>query len=267
VALSGEGADEVFGGYERQRYDVWIDRIGSWGRSLMPLAMKLVGAKPSPRLVKRLSMPPGLARQLDWSKVFTSEAVDALAAEPLPDEADLLGLYGGAAARWHQRVRTDPLNARLATDREIFLPGDLLPKVDRMSMAHSLEVRVPYLDNELVDWVLALPGELKVNSRRGKLLLRAVAASVLPQAVSRRPKRGFDVPISAWLRGSLKDPLIDCLSEGAVRRRGLFRPETVTRLVDEHLSGAADHGEPLWLLLALEGWQRRSLDRIDEVAS
>jgi asparagine synthase (glutamine-hydrolysing) len=258
VALSGEGADEIFGGYERQRYDVWIDSIGRWGRAVAPLAMRLAGRRPSARLSRRLKMPNGLERWLDWSKIFTAEEVDALAAVDLPGEREVLALHEDFATRWRDRAGRDPLNARLEGDRELFLPGDLLPKVDRMSMAHSLEVRVPYLDNELVDWVLPLPGRLKADRRQGKLLLRAVAASMLPEA-ARRPKQGFDVPVSAWLRGPLREPMTDLLSEETVRRRGLFRPETVSRMVREHLDGETDHGEPLWLLMALEGWQQRAL--------
>ena len=262
VALSGEGADEIFGGYERQRYDLWLDRLGRVGRRLLPLAMRLAGRTASSRLRKRLRMPPGLERQLDWSRVFTPDALEELTTQPLPPETQLLNLYADLAGRWKAMARSDAFNARLETDRVIFLPGDLLPKVDRMSMAHSLEVRVPYLDNDLVDWVLPLPGRLKANGRQGKLLLRRLAASVLPSGAAGRRKQGFDVPISVWLRGPLREALTDYLSEGTMRRRGLFRPGSVTTLVREHLEGRADHGEPLWLLLAYEGWQQRVLDRV-----
>jgi asparagine synthase (glutamine-hydrolysing) len=261
VALSGEGADEMFGGYDRQRYDAWMDRLGGLGRRMAPGALKLVRRAPSARLRRRLGMPPGLDRQLDWSRVFTAEQIDAVARDPLPAEARLSALHERLAHRWHARASVDPINARLATDRELFLVGDLLPKVDRMSMAHSLEVRVPYLDNELADFVLAQPGSRKVRGRQVKWMLRCFTATVLPDAVATRPKQGFDVPVSDWLRGPLRAALTDYLSEAAVRDRGLFHPEEVSAMVRGHLRGESDHGERLWLLMALEGWMQATLDR------
>lgn len=261
VALSGEGADEIFGGYDRQRFDAWMDRLGSLGRRLAPGALAVARRRSSPRLRERMRMPRGLDRQLDWSRVFAAEEIDALARDPLPDEASMLALHEGLAGRWHERAEVDPINARLETDRELFLPGDLLPKVDRMSMAHSLEVRVPYLDNELADFVLAQPGSRKVRGRQVKWMLRRFAATVLPDGAASRRKQGFDVPVADWLRGALREALTDYLSESAVRRRGLFRLEAVSSMVKRHLRGDADYGERLWLLMALEGWMQATLDR------
>ncbi len=264
VALSGEGADELFGGYPRQHYDVWIDRLGA-GARLLPSLLRIVGRPVSDRLVRRLGMPPGLRRQLDWSTVFTRSRLLAIAKDPLPTEEDALALHDGLARRWSELARKDPLNARLAVDRELFLAGDLLPKVDRMSMAHSLEVRVPYLDHEVADWLIPLPGTLKADLRRNKKLLRRVTRKVLPPSVASRPKRGFDVPVSGWLRANLREALTDYLDEATVKRRGLFRPEAIGAMVREHLTGAADHGERLWLLTSLEGWQQTVLDRVREI--
>ena len=128
-------------------------------------------------------------------------------------------------------------------------------------MAHSLEVRVPYLDNEVAEFVLAQPGSRKVRGRQVKWLLRRFAASLLPAQAAARRKQGFDVPVTQWLRGTLRDALTDYLSEATVRARGLFRPERVTALVDRHLRGEADHGQRLWALMALEGWMQAVLDR------
>jgi asparagine synthase (glutamine-hydrolysing) len=258
VALSGEGADEIFAGYPRQVLDLWMERLGP-GRRLVPATLRLSGRRVSERLKRRLRMPPGVERQLDWSRVFTADGIEALTVDPLPPESEVLALHPEMTRRWAELAARDPLNARLEVDRLGFLPGDLLPKVDRMSMAHSLEVRVPYLDNEVADLVLPLPGRTKVSGTQGKVLLRKVAARVLPGPVAARPKQGFDVPISSWLRGPLRGAMTDLLSESTIRAAGLFRPEVVTRLVTEHLEGVADHGEPLWLLVALEGWRARVL--------
>jgi asparagine synthase (glutamine-hydrolysing) len=256
VALSGEGADEVFGGYHRQRYDVAIDRLGGVARRLLPTALRLMGRRPSPRLVRRLTMPSGIARQLDWGRVLTADVIDRMMTGA--NEAETLGLHHDLAERWHALAARDPLNARLMGDREVFLAADLLPKVDRMSMAHSLEVRVPYLGNEVVDLVLPLPGRFKAGLRRDKRLLRAVARDVLPPALAERPKRGFEVPIGAWLRGALRPALEDRLAATELNRSGVLRPTPVTAMVAEHLAGHADHGRALWTLLVVQSFLVRA---------
>jgi asparagine synthase (glutamine-hydrolysing) len=254
VALSGEGADEVFGGYARQRYDVALDRIGDVGRKLLPAAMLLAGKRLSPRFARRLRMMPGLERQLDWGRLFSNDEITRLVETQSVNEAGIHGPYAELARRWLEWADVDPVNGRLEADRCVFLPGDLLPKVDRMSMAHSLEVRVPYLDNEVVDLVLALPGRLKQSLMRDKILLRKVAAGLLPKAGSLRRKRGFEVPIGAWLRGPLRPVLTDQLSAAHVADSGVLQVAEVSRLVDEHLAGDRDHGRALWSLMVLSRW-------------
>lgn len=251
VALSGEGADEVFGGYPRQRLDVLMDGA----RRVLPRPLAgLLGFPFSPRLRARLALPPGLHRQQDWSRLFSAGEIDALLFVQDAGEHDLLAALDRAAALWDTRASRDRVNARLATDLDFFLAGDLLPKVDRMSMAHSLEVRVPYLDHEVTDLVLALPGRWKVGLRRGKRLLRLAAANLVSPEVLGRPKQGFDVPVGTWLRGPLRPVLEAGLSEAALCRRGVLRPAPVAELLRQHLAGTADHGRKLWALLVLELW-------------
>ena len=254
VALSGEGADEVFGGYARQRYDVAIDRFGGLGRQLLPAALALAGRPSSPQLARRLKMAPGLERQLDWGRVFSAADIQGLTSEPLASEEGMMAPYEALARRWRQFAAADAVNGRLEADRETFLPGDLLPKVDRMSMAHSLEVRVPYLDNEVVDLVLALPGRLKQSLRRDKILLRRTAADFLPSSAATRRKQGFDVPIGAWLRGPLRPTMLDLLAPDVVHRQDLLRPQAVERVIRTHLDGGRDHGRQLWTLMVLSHW-------------
>jgi len=257
VALSGEGADEIFGGYARQRYDVALDRLGAAGRRLLPIVMRMAGRRPSDRLQRRLRMDPGLERQLDWGRIFSAAEIEAMTETPLASEEAMIEPYGDLAEAWLELAASDPVNGRLATDRETFLPGDLLPKVDRMSMAHSLEVRVPYLDNRVVDLVLPLPGNLKQSLRRDKILLREAAATNLPPSAAAREKRGFEVPIGAWLRGPLRPAMLDRLSSETITRHGLLQPQMVGRLVDAHLGGKEDHGRALWALLVLTNWLDR----------
>jgi asparagine synthase (glutamine-hydrolysing) len=224
VALSGEGADEIFGGYARQRLDVGIDRLGGFGRRLLPPVMRLMGRTPSHRLTNRLRMKPGLARQLDWGRVFSEREIAALCTIDPATEAEMMDRFSDLETRWQRWAASDPVNGRLEADRCAFLPGDLLPKVDRMSMAHSLEVRVPYLDNEVTDLVLGLPGALKQTLWRDKVLLRRIAAELLPATGALRRKLGFEVPIGVWLRGPLRTALRGLLSEETISGQGLFRP-------------------------------------------
>jgi len=261
VALSGEGADELFGGYARHRYDHWLGRVGWMGGAALAAALHLAGRAPSERLRRRLEMPPGLERQLDWSRVFTAAEIEELVERDLPGEDALLARHEGLDARWERLARIDALNARLLADRELFLPGDLLTKVDRMSMAHSLEVRVPYLDNEVAELVLPLPGRFKIRGRTDKLLLRRVSERLLPGGVAGRRKLGFDVPIAAWLRGPLRETMAELLDRPGMERRGWLRHRVVSRWIGEHLEGRVDHGRRLWSLMALEGWLRLVLDR------
>ena len=266
VALSGEGADEIFGGYERQRFDVAFDLLGAPGRRCVPLAMRLVGRSPSDRILERSRMVPGLARQLHWGRIFTAAGIDGMTTAPLASEDAMFEPLADLADRWLRFDRVDPVNGRLAADRESFLPGDLLPKVDRMSMAHSLEVRVPFLDNEVADFVLPLPGRLKATLMRDKILLRRAVAGVIPQTTATRRKQAFATPIGPWLRTDLRPAADDLLAPESVRRRGLFEPDVVTGMLSEHVDGRWDHGTALWTLMVLENWQRRLDGRPEEIS-
>ena len=141
-------------------------------------------------------------------------------------------------------------------DLETYLPGDLLLKADIASMAHSLELRSPFLDHDVLELGLALPQSLKVRGRTGKVALRRAFAAELPAEVADRGKTGFGVPLGRWFRADLRELARDVLPN----ERGWFRPETVNRLLDEHESGSADHGHRLWCLLMLELWVREHVE-------
>src|SRR5438034_11515883 len=152
-------------------------------------------------------------------------------------------------------------------DVDTYLPGDLLPKSDIASMAHSLELRSPLLDRRVVELGLSLPDSLKVGGREGKLALRRAFADVLPPEVAARGKSGFGVPLAAWFRGELRPLAREALLDGRVRSRGWFRPGAVERLLDEHAQGNADHGHRLWTLLMLELWQQAHVEAGDSAAA
>lgn len=253
VTLAGEGADELFGGYRRQRWDARLDTLSGVARRALPVLARMGGRPLSGRAQARLALPPSLARYLDWSRLFPSQLLAAVwgdGVEPPSPAGE------GEEAEFATRRAEDPLAARLWADTVRFLPGDLLPKVDRMSMAHGLEVRVPYLDCELSDFLLALPAKVRVGRCGDKRLLRRVARRWLPRTVTRRRKQGFDVPIGPWLRGPLAPSLQDVLEVVSIRQGGWFAGEAVVQLVSDHLAGAADHGERLWMLLVAELWRR-----------
>jgi asparagine synthase (glutamine-hydrolysing) len=145
-------------------------------------------------------------------------------------------------------------------DFETYLPEDILTKVDRMSMAHSIESRVPLLDHEVIEFAASLPSSMKIQGRDRKRVLKKAAASILPAEVFSRPKRGFGVPIGTWFRNPLRDFVVDTLQSPRARQRGYFEPRFVDRIVREHLAGTRDHTLRLWQLLMFELWHREYLD-------
>jgi asparagine synthase (glutamine-hydrolysing) len=146
-------------------------------------------------------------------------------------------------------------------DADTYLPEDVLVKVDRMSMAHSIESRVPLLDNQVIDFAATLPSHFKLKNGRRKHILKEVAATLLPQDLVDRRKQGFSVPLGVWFRGNLRELFADTLLSTRSLARGYFQAPYVRRLVDEHVSGRRDHTLRLWQLVVFERWHQRYLDR------
>jgi asparagine synthase (glutamine-hydrolysing) len=147
-------------------------------------------------------------------------------------------------------------------DRGVYLVDDLLVKTDRASMAHSLEARVPFLDPVVAELAMALPTHMKVRGFSKKRLLRRALEPLVPAPVLRARKQGFSIPAAAWLRGELEPFARDVLAADTLRRQGFFRPEAVTRLVDEHVSRREDRSRQLWGLLAFTLWHERHVERL-----
>ena len=166
------------------------------------------------------------------------------------------------AAQLRRTDAVEQINRMLYVDTKLWLPDDLLARGDKMSMASSLEARVPLLDHALVEFAASLPADLKVRTLQRKYLLKQVAREWLPAPVVRRRKKGFPVPIAGWLRGEAREFSRDLLSPATVRARGLFAPEVVARMLDEHDAGAADHASALWALISVELWHRLYLDPV-----
>jgi asparagine synthase (glutamine-hydrolysing) len=148
----------------------------------------------------------------------------------------------------------------LDVDLKLWLPDDLLLKMDKMSMAASIEGRVPLLDHPLVEWAARLPARLKVRGFEGKLLLKRLARRRLPASIVDRPKVGFTVPLSPWFRGPLREFLTDTLLSPTALGRGYFKPEVLRGYVDDHVAGRRDRARELWTLLTVELWHRAYID-------
>jgi asparagine synthase (glutamine-hydrolysing) len=259
VALSGEGADELFAGYNKYWKDRWL---GRWGRLPEPIrsaALRLAagrGADPGrrDRIEHRARMPAGIDRHLDWSALYRPDELFALSAGEFGPhhEERLQTLMRERAAP----ADGDHLDAALRLDLRTSLVDSLLMKVDKVSMATSLEVRVPYLDHRLVERAAALPVTWKLRGGDTKWVLKRATRRLLPRFIRNRPKHGFDVPVSAWLRGGLRETVRDCLASGSEIEARFLRRGSVSDLARRHLDGGEEHGERLWALLVLEAWLR-----------
>jgi len=269
VALVGDGADELFAGYRRYRADRWL---GHWQR-IPPVARRrlvepLLRRLPDDRgtrlgefgrKARKLLDADGLspeARALSLARIFQEqEKLRLLAVDQSESSASMERLRELRAAH---RGR-DELDTRLRVDLALGLPDDMLTKVDRASMAHGLEVRVPFLDHRVVEQALRLPSSLKLRGGRSKVALHDVFDQQLPRVVRRRRKAGFDAPLGGWLRGSLRELVRDTLAAGRLRRDALLDAEQVNLLVDSHERRIGDHGWRIWSLVVLCDWASRHL--------
>ena len=262
VALSGEGADELFGGYITCRADM----LSKWARRIpRPLLQAaLAGVKHWPVSDEKISFEYKLKRFLEgsllepshahvyWNGTFSDKEKQSLLREPLPSafhrllgEVDDLPKAGDALARF------------LWFDQKYYLADDILVKSDRMSMAHSVEVRPPFLDHRIVEFAAKLPAHLKIRGSQQKLVLSEMRKDKLPASIQAGKKTGFDIPAHEWLRGPLRSMLVDSLREGIAEYGHLFRAETVEDFMTRHLERKANSGYHLWGLMILFQWMKR----------
>jgi asparagine synthase (glutamine-hydrolysing) len=264
VVLSGDGGDELFGGYDRY---LAHRRIAQFDRLRIPGARRLAGAmwpllahgargKNFLRHVSRTDE----GRYLDSVSYFQPDEKQALYS------ADVRRVLDGWQAErtlgaHFERFAGLPHHSRMMRfDFETYLPEDVLTKVDRMSMAHSIESRVPLLDNEVICFAATLPSTLKIHGGRRKHVLKEAVRGLLPEGIVDRKKQGFGVPLGVWFRGGLTDVFSDVLASPRTRQRGYFEPIFIDRIVREHLSGKRDHALRLWQLVVFELWHRHYLD-------
>ncbi len=268
VALGGDGGDELLAGYPTFAAELGSGVFRRLPRPARQLAESVVNSLPVKhgnlsfdfklkQFLRGASEVPSLAHQR-WMSSFAGSEICALLAEPpaIDVEAEHLRRAQGLARG------ADGLARALALYQDTYLPGDVLNKVDRASMACGLEVRAPLLDASLVDSIQRLPSRYKFAHGRTKRILKRAAAGKLPLPILRRPKRGFCVPVAHWLRGPLGPLLDDLLGPDRLVRQGLFRPEEVTRRIREHREGVRDHRKPLWTLLMFQLWYSHWIDRL-----
>jgi len=257
MVLSGDGGDEAFAGYGRYPRFLKAQRLGLF----KPLAAI---AADSAALILPGKHRRRLQRIGESLRLPFPESYLSVVSLTRRDHADALlghrGNHFGALAIDPARLPRNPLDRILAIDFASYLPDDILVKVDRMTMAHSLESRAPLLDHRLVDFATRLPAHMRIRDGRGKHLLRSAAARWLPADVLTKRKQGFAVPLAAWFRGPLRELATDVIASRAFRERGLVDAQAAERCLRDHIAGIDDLSEPLWLILSLELWARRYLD-------
>lgn len=266
VALAGDGGDELFAGYER--YAVGLrrrvfDRVplwaGQWYRERIHrhLPSTFLGRRfafnaslpPRDRYLDSLSLLPAFDREHTF---FSDEFLSSFRTDVQPLAAFQRYFDNAPASNFLSRL--------LYLDTKTYLPGDILTKVDRMSMAASLEVRAPILDHHVVECATRLPENLKFRDGQSKYLLRKLSERVgVPQEILRRPKQGFALPLVHWMRGELKHDLLPILVEPRTLERGYFKRAAVRTLLEEHVRGRRDHSAQIWALLMFELWHRNFL--------
>lgn len=270
VVLGGDGGDELFAGYPTlvaHRLIQYYERTVPWG----------IRAHLAPRLLERIPVSfnnisldfklrrflsgrgvPLQERHHRWLGSFVDEEKELLLQEWL--KPVLRDTYTPAYLHAQECDAKLPLNQVLYSDMKLYLEGDILFKVDRASMAASLEVRVPFLNRDMVQFATTLPLELKLHRLTGKYLLRKSFRHMLPGEILKRPKKGFNMPVAHWLNGELRDLVLDMLSEECIRRHGFFEYTYIRRLLDEHFSQRRDNRKLLWTLLIFQLWYARYIE-------
>ena len=264
VVLSGDGGDELFGGYDRY---LPHPRIAQFDRLGIPGGRQVAGAlwplmphgTTGKNFLRHISRDDN-GRYLHSVAFFQHDEKASLYSADVRRALGSWNAEANVGARF-DRFASLPAHSRMMKfDFETYLPEDVLTKVDRMSMAHSIESRVPLLDNSVIDFAASLPPSMKIHNGRRKHVLKEAVKTLLPAGIIDRRKQGFGVPLGVWFRGGLTGVFSDILSSSRTRQRGYFEPAFIDRIVAEHLAGRRDHTLRLWQLLMFELWHRQYID-------
>jgi asparagine synthase (glutamine-hydrolysing) len=265
VVLSGDGGDELFAGYTRYLIDRKRSGFAKLPRVLrhglmQPLSRKLPAGAWGRNYLHNVTLDP-LNRYLDSVSYFTTLNKRSLYSSAfrsrLSDQDQATTLFEEYA---RQGSSGDPLDTLLYLDSKTYLPGDILTKVDRMSMAVSLEARVPLLDHKLIEFVTRIPAHFKMKGAETKHIFKRVVRGLVPDEILDRPKQGFGLPIRNWINQELRGYIRDVLFDQRTRERGYFNQDYIVSLLNEHDRGRRDHTSPLWALFMLELWHRTFVD-------
>jgi asparagine synthase (glutamine-hydrolysing) len=265
VALSGDGGDELWAGYARHRVEHWEQRVrtalgpatraAGWLGQALPLSVK--GA----RSLRHLAADPDQAYAFKHAYgMFEPDAKGRLYSSDFRHAVNGHDAFASFRDAYQACKSSDPLDRSMYVDARTYMIDDVLTKVDRMSMAVSLEAREPLLDHKLLEFAARVPASLKLKDGQSKYLLRRVLEKRVPRSIIERKKSGFAAPIGEWLRGPLAPMTNELLLDGRLRQRGIFNHAEVTRLWQEHRSGQGDHRHRLWQLIMLELWFRAFID-------
>ena len=269
VALSGDGADEAFGGYERYKgvvLSALLDHLPLAARQAVGVAAHRLpdfaeGSKMRhlQRFAREAATDPR-RRYAAWLTFFDHRDRRALYSPEFFQTLEDMHPVDLFERAYDASDAPSFAEASMNVDQQLYLPDDLLVKIDIASMAHSLEVRSPFLDHEVVEFAASLPLRMKIRGRTGKFMVRSALQNVLPSRIIKRRKKGFGMPLAEWFRKELRDLSYDVLLDGTARARGLFKPSAVRMLLEQHISGRRNHHFRLWNLLMLELWYRTFID-------
>ncbi len=267
VVLSGDGGDELFAGYTRYAVDLSRQRFERLPRFFRNTVMRSLsehmphGAR-GRNYLYNVSLDP-IERYIDNISVFNALNRASLYSDEFVEELANTQPATAMYRAYAQSVATgDQIDRLLYLDSKTYLPGDILTKVDRMSMAVSLEARVPLLDHELIEFVGRMPSSLKMKGNQAKYIFKQAIKGIVPDELLNRPKQGFGVPINVWINDQLRGRIHDTLRDSVTRHRGYLRGDYIDVLLDEHERGRRDHAPALWTLLILELWFRTFVDGV-----
>jgi asparagine synthase (glutamine-hydrolysing) len=270
MVLTGEGGDELFAGYARypgEKLSPLFRSIPKPARSLMlTMGNRLLGMHRPKLALYALCQADEVTRFTNWFPLFNYDQKQALLSADFKDALPSVSSDYVFARGLAQTDARTPLNRMLYLDTKFWLPDYLLLRGDKLSMAASLEARVPLLDHQVVEFAASLPPNLKLKGLARKYLLKQVSRTLLPAEIIYRKKQGFPIPIGHWLRTDARSLLYDHLTSHAIRQRGLFDPEYVQGMLGRFAAGSASHGWLLWGLLSVELWHRRFIDSPGTIA-
>ncbi|MEZ5294007.1 MAG: asparagine synthase (glutamine-hydrolyzing) [Vicinamibacterales bacterium] len=270
VALSGDGGDELFGGYDTYEAHALASRFQAIGAPLVP-ALAAVGAALPPsgqkkglvntfkRFIGGVAMLPADLEHYRWMIYLDAHRRRRLYTRDLQASLGASDVYRPVRDALRHAGGDDVLNRQLYTDLQLYLADDILVKVDRMSMATSLETRAPFLDADVMELAFSMPGRLKIRNGQRKFVLKRAMRGLVPGRILDRRKQGFSIPLKNWLRDELQPLMRDLLSPARVAARGLFEPAEVTALVEAHVAGRENHAHTLFPLMVFERWASANL--------